>query len=215
MNIILLGPPGSGKGTQAKMLMEIYNIPQISTGDILRAAVSNQTALGKEAKEYMNRGALVPDELVVRIVEERLKERDCGRGFILDGFPRTVAQAEALDRLNIPIEAAINVEVGNDELMKRLTGRRTCRTCSAMYHIYFNPPRRDGVCDTCNGELYQRDDDKEETIKNRLVVYGEQTNPLIRWYQNKNIVYNVDGIGTVQEIFGRITGALKQAGLSA
>jgi adenylate kinase len=215
MNIILLGPPGSGKGTQAKMLMEIYTIPQISTGDILRAAVANQTALGKQAKECMNKGALVPDELVVKIVEERLKERDCGRGFILDGFPRTVAQAEALDRLNIKIEAAVNVEVGNDELMKRLTGRRTCRTCGAMYHIYFNPPRRDGVCDTCNGELYQRDDDKEETIQTRLVVYEQQTNPLISWYQKKNIVYSVDGIGTVQEIFGRITGALKKAGLSA
>lgn len=215
MNIILLGPPGSGKGTQAKMLMEIYNIPQISTGDILRAAVSNQTALGKQAKEYMNKGALVPDELVVKIVKERLKERDCGRGFILDGFPRTVAQAEALDALKTTIEAAINVEVGSDELMKRLTGRRTCRTCGAMYHIYFNPPRRDAVCDKCNGELYQRDDDKEETIKNRLVVYDEQTNPLIRWYQSKNIVYSVDGIGTVQEIFGRITEALKKAGLSA
>ncbi|MCX5902426.1 MAG: adenylate kinase [Proteobacteria bacterium] len=215
MNIILLGPPGSGKGTQAKMLMEVYTIPQISTGDILRAAVANQTALGKQAKECMHKGALVPDELVVRIVEERLKERDCGRGFILDGFPRTVAQAEALDRLNIKIEAAVNVEVGNDELMKRLTGRRTCRTCGAMYHIYFNPPRRDGVCDTCNGELYQRDDDKEETIQTRLVVYEQQTNPLISWYQKKNIVYSVDGIGTVQEIFGRITEALKKAGLSA
>jgi adenylate kinase len=215
MNIILLGPPGSGKGTQAKMLMEIYTIPQISTGDILRAAVANQTALGKQAKECMNKGALVPDELVVKIVEERLKERDCGRGFILDGFPRTVAQAEALDRLNIKIEAAVNVAVGNDELMKRLTGRRTCRTCGAMYHIYFNAPRRDGVCDTCNGELYQRDDDKEETIQTRLVVYAQQTNPLISWYQKKNIVYSVDGIGTVQEIFGRITGALKKAGLSA
>ena len=215
MNIILLGPPGSGKGTQAKMLMEIYTIPQISTGDILRAAVANQTALGKQAKECMNKGALVPDELVVKIVEERLKERDCGRGFILDGFPRTVAQAEALDRLNIKIDAAINVEVGNDELMKRLTGRRTCRTCGAMYHIYFNPPRRDGVCDTCNGELYQRDDDQEETIQTRLVVYEQQTNPLISWYQKKNSVYSVDGIGTVQEIFGRITEALKKAGLSA
>lgn len=215
MNIILLGPPGSGKGTQAKMLMEIYTIPQISTGDILRAAVANQTALGKQAKECMNKGALVPDELVVKIVEERLKERDCGRGFILDGFPRTVAQAEALDRLNIKIEAAVNVEVGNDELMKRLTGRRTCRTCGAMYHIYFNAPRRDGVCDTCSGELYQRDDDKEETIQTRLVVYAQQTNPLISWYQKKNSVYSVDGIGTVQEIFGRITDALKKAGLSA
>jgi len=215
MNIILLGPPGSGKGTQAKKLMEIYNIPQISTGDILRAAVANQTALGRQAKEYMNKGALVPDELVVKIVEERLKERDCARGFILDGFPRTVAQAEALDRLSIKIEAAINVAVGNDELMKRLTGRRTCRTCGAMYHIYFGPPRQDGVCDTCNGELYQRDDDKEKTIENRLVVYEQQTNPLIHWYQNKNIVYSVDGIGTVQEIFGRITEGLKKAGLSA
>jgi len=215
MNILLLGPPGSGKGTQAKMLMEIYNIPQISTGDILRAAVANQTALGREAKEYMNKGALVPDELVVKIVEERLKERDCARGFILDGFPRTVPQAEALDRLNIKIEAAINVQVGNDELVKRLTGRRTCRTCGAMYHIYFGPPRRDSVCDKCNGELYQRDDDKEETIHNRLVVYDQQTNPLIRWYENKNIVYSVQGIGTVQEILGRITEALKKAGLSA
>ena len=215
MNIILLGPPGSGKGTQAKLLVETFNIPQISTGDILRAAVTAQTELGKQAKSYMNSGALVPDDLVVKIVQERLKEQDCARGFILDGFPRTVAQAEALEKLALTLEAAINVQVDNSELMKRLTGRRTCRTCGAMYHIYFGPPRKDGVCDKCTGELYQRDDDMEATIQNRLVVYGEQTDPLIQWYQNKNILHTVNGIGSVQEIFDRIVGALRTAGLVA
>ncbi len=215
MNIVLLGPPGSGKGTQAKLLVEAFNIPQISTGDILRSAVAAQTELGKQAKSYMNKGELVPDALVVRIVEERLMEPDCNRGFILDGFPRTVAQAEALDRLPLTIQAALNVQVDNAELMKRLTGRRTCRTCGAMYHIYFGPSRKDGVCDKCNGELYQRDDDREETIQNRLTVYAEQTNPLIQWYQKKNILHTINGIGSVQEIFDRIVGALRTAGLLA
>lgn len=215
MNIVLLGPPGSGKGTQAQLLVEAFNIPQISTGDILRAAVAAQTELGKQAKSYMNKGELVPDALVVRIVEERLKEPDCARGFILDGFPRTVAQAEALDKLPCTIHAALNVVVDNAELIKRLTGRRTCRTCGAMYHIYFGPPRQDGVCDKCNGELYQRDDDREETIQNRLTVYAEQTNPLIQWYQKKNILHTINGIGSVQEIFDRIVGALRTTGLIA
>lgn len=215
MNIVLLGPPGSGKGTQAQLLVEAFNIPQISTGDILRAAVAAQTELGKQAKSYMNKGELVPDALVVRIVEERLKEPDCARGFILDGFPRTVAQAEALDKLPCTINAALNVVVDNAELIKRLTGRRTCRTCGAMYHIYFGPPRQDGVCDKCNGELYQRDDDREETIQNRLTVYAEQTNPLIQWYQKKNILHTINGIGSVQEIFDRIVGALRITGLIA
>jgi adenylate kinase len=215
MNIILLGPPGCGKGTQAKMLMEHYQTPQISTGDILRAAVANQTPLGKKAKEFMDKGELVPDNLVVQIVEARLKESDCRKGFILDGFPRTVAQAEALDKLQVKIEAAINVQVGNDELIKRLTGRRTCRSCGAMYHILFGPPQKDGVCDKCQGKLYQRDDDKEETIKNRLIVYEQMTNPLIAWYAKKNILHSVDGIGSVRDIFNTITGVLKSAELTA
>ena len=204
MNIILLGPPGCGKGTQAKSIMEKYEIPQISTGDILRAAVREKTPLGIKAKGVMDKGDLVPDGLVLQIVEERLKEADCNKGFILDGFPRTVGQAEALDKSGVPIDGAINIEVPDDEIMKRLAGRRTCRNCSAMYHIVFDPPKKEGVCDRCQGELYQRDDDKEETIKNRLDVYKEQTEPLIQWYSSKNKLHTIKGTGTIEEIFSSI-----------
>lgn len=172
MNIIMLGPPGAGKGTQAKMLVEKFGIPQISTGDMLRAAVAEGTELGKKAKEYMDKGQLVPDEVVIGIVEERLKKSDCEKGFILDGFPRTVPQAEALDKIlekmGKKIDYVINIVVPDVEILKRLTGRRTCKQCGAMYHVIYNPPKQEGVCDKCGGELYQRDDDKEETIKNRL-----------------------------------------------
>jgi adenylate kinase len=215
MKIILLGSPGAGKGTVSKLLTALDGSVHISTGDILRNAVKAGTPLGKKAKEYMDRGDLVPDSLIMDMMGERLLEPDCAKGFILDGFPRTIAQAEALDKLQVKIEAAINVQVGNDELIKRLTGRRTCRSCGAMYHILFGPPKKDGVCDTCEGELYQRDDDKEETIKNRLIVYEQMTNPLIAWYAKKNILHSVDGIGSVQDIFNTITGVLKSAGLTA
>lgn len=208
MNIILLGPPGCGKGTQAKSIMEKFKIPQISTGDILRAAVKEQTPLGIQAKEFMDKGGLVPDGLVVQIVDERLQEIDCQKGFILDGFPRTVAQAEALDKIGISIDGVINIEVQDDQIMKRLAGRRTCRNCSAMFHIVFDPPKIDNVCDRCQGELYQRDDDKEITIQNRLEVYKKQTEPLIHWYGRNNKLYVVNGTGSIKEIFTNIIGII-------
>ena len=208
MNLIFLGPPGSGKGTQAKMLVDKYGIPQISTGDILREAVKEGTPLGKEAKKYMDEGKLVPDEVVVGIVRERLKEPDCTKGFILDGFPRTIPQAEALDKtlqeMGKGIDHVLSLEVDKEELVRRLSGRRTCKKCGAMYHIIFDPPKKDGVCDRCGGELYQRDDDKEETIRERLRVYEEQTAPLIEYYRKKGLLRPIDGVGKIEEIFARI-----------
>jgi adenylate kinase len=209
MNIILLGPPGAGKGTQAKMLIDEYQIPQISTGDILRAAVKEGTALGKEAKSYMDKGALVPDSVVIGIVEERIQEPDCKKGYMLDGFPRTVPQAEALDemlsKLGAEIDHVVSIEVANEELVKRLTGRRTCRECGAGYHVMFDPPKVEGVCDKCGGELYQRDDDNVETVTSRLNVYEAQTLPLIDYYKVKGKIRPIDGVGDIKEIFERIT----------
>lgn len=214
MDIILLGPPGSGKGTQAQKMVERYHIPQISTGDILRGAVKEQTPLGVEAQGYMDQGMLVPDEVVVGIVRERLKESDCKGGFILDGFPRTVPQAEALDNtlgeMQRAIDHVVSIEVPNEELIKRLTGRRTCRNCGAMYHIVFGPPAKEGVCDRCGGELYQRDDDQEETIRARLQVYEEQTAPLIAYYQGKGLLRAIDGVGAIEEIFRNIEQAIEE-----
>ena len=208
LNIILLGPPGCGKGTQAKMLTEKYHIPQISTGDILREAVKNRTPLGLEAKTYMDSGKLVPDDVVIGIIQDRLKQPDCEKGFILDGFPRTVVQAEALDdtlkTMGKKIEHAISISVDEEELLRRLTGRRTCRSCGAMFHILFNPPKKEGICDKCSGELYQRDDDKEETIRNRLNVYNQQTAPLIDYYQKKELLRTIEGVGKIEDIFRKI-----------
>ncbi len=208
MNLILLGPPGCGKGTQAKILIDTYHIPQISTGDILREAIKKESPLGIEAKTHMDQGSLVPDHLVIKIIEERLKQADCNRGFVLDGFPRTVAQAEALDTtlagMGSKLECVFSIEVDDEELIKRLTGRRVCRKCGESYHIEFNPPRQEGLCDSCQGELYQRDDDKEETIKNRLKVYQDQTSPLINFYQRKKVLHSVDGIGSIEEIKERL-----------
>lgn len=207
MNLVLLGPPGSGKGTQARMMIERYNIPQISTGEILRAAVIKGTPLGREAKRYMDQGKLVPDEVVVGIVRERLKASDCTGGFILDGFPRTLPQEAlnaALGNMGREIDHVVSIEADNEELIKRLTGRRTCRSCGAMYHIAFDPPTRDGVCDKCGGELYQRDDDKEETIRARLQVYEDQTAPLIEYYRKQGLLRSVDGVGEIGEIFQKI-----------
>ncbi len=208
MNLIFLGPPGAGKGTQAKMLIERYSIPQISTGDILRAAVAEETDLGKKAKEYMEAGKLVPDEVVIGIIEQRLKQSDCEKGFILDGFPRTVAQAEALDKvlenMGSKIDHVLSLDVPAEELIKRLTGRRTCKNCGAMYHVIFKPPKSEGICDKCGGELYQRSDDNEETVKSRLNVYEQQTRPLIDFYNNKGLVGKIDGQGGIKEIFERI-----------
>jgi adenylate kinase len=212
MNIILLGPPGAGKGTQAKMLVEKYQIPQISTGDILRAAVKEGSPLGKEAKACMDKGELVPDSVVIGIVEERIQQPDCAKGYMLDGFPRTVPQAEALDgmlkNLSSQIDHVVSIEVANEELVGRLTGRRTCRDCGAGFHVMFDPPEKEGVCDKCGGELYQRDDDNVETVTSRLEVYESQTLPLIDYYTAKGKIRPVDGVGDIKEIFGRVTQVL-------
>ncbi len=212
MKLVFLGAPGAGKGTQAKKLVEKYSIPQISTGDLLRAAVAAGTALGKEAKSYMDKGELVPDRVVLGMVEERLKQDDCKKGYILDGFPRNTLQAEELDKmlsaLNMQLDAAVSVDVPFDDLMKRLTGRRTCKACGQMYNIYFNAPQKNGICDKCGGELFQRDDDKEETIKKRLDVYNAQTAPLFDYYKNKGILKSVAGTGSIDNIFANICSAL-------
>ncbi len=213
MRIILLGPPGAGKGTQAKDLVTKYGIPQISTGDILRKNLADKTPLGLEAKKYMDKGELVPDSVVVGIVKERLKEDDCKKGYILDGFPRTVPQAEALDAaladMKTPIGKVLSIEVPDSELVKRLGGRRTCRSCQAGYHVMFKPSKKEGVCDSCGGELYQRDDDKEEAIKNRLKVYVASTAPLVGYYKNKGMLATIDGVGDMKVILDRMVKALE------
>ena len=212
MRLVLLGAPGAGKGTQAKKLIEKHGIPQISTGDILRKAVADGTPLGKEAKSYMDKGELVPDKVVIGLIEDRLKQPDCKKGFILDGFPRNTAQAETLDvmlkKLNMPLDSALSVEVPKDDLMKRLTGRRTCKGCQQMYNVYFSPPKKNGVCDKCGGELFHRDDDKEETIKRRLDVYDAQTAPLISYYKKSGILKSVIGVGGIDEIFKKVCSVL-------
>jgi len=212
MNIILLGPPGAGKGTQAKRLIDKYSIPQISTGDMLRAALKAGTTLGLEAKKYMDKGELVPDSVVIGLVKERIQQNDCGKGYMLDGFPRNVSQAEALDKmlaeLKQKIDDVICIEVPNEDLLGRLTGRRTCRGCGAGFHVMFDPPKKDGVCDKCAGELYQRDDDNETTVKSRLDVYAKQTEPLIGYYKNQGKLRSINGVGDMEAIFGRITAVL-------
>ncbi len=214
MKLVLLGAPGAGKGTQAKKLIEKFDIPQISTGDILRKAVADGTALGKEAKSYMDKGELVPDAVVIGLVKERIAQDDCKKGYILDGFPRNTSQAEALDKvladMGAPVDVALSVDVDKDVLMRRLTGRRTCKGCQQMYNVYFSPPKKDGTCDKCGGELYQRDDDKEETINNRLDVYEKSTAPLIEYYSKKEILKPVNGIGSIDEIFSSICFVLEQ-----
>ncbi len=214
MRLILLGPPGAGKGTQAKKLVEKYTIPQISTGDILREAVKNQTSLGKAAKSFMDAGGLVPDEVVVGIIRERLQEDDCAKGYILDGFPRTVPQADelkkALSEMGQSIDSVLSIVVENQELIQRLTGRRTCKECGVGYHIMYKKPEKDGICDQCQGPLIQRDDDKEETIKNRLAVYNEQTEPLIQYYGKDGALVEIQGTGSIDEIFGRISAVLEK-----
>ncbi|MGH7352401.1 MAG: adenylate kinase [Candidatus Methylomirabilales bacterium] len=213
MQAILLGPPGAGKGTQAKMLTERYGVPQVSTGDILRAAVAAGTPLGKEAKTYMDRGALVPDEVVIGIVRDRLGEPDCRKGYLLDGFPRTVAQAEALTRmlkkLGAPLPRVVSLEVGEEELVRRLSGRRTCQACGEPFHVEFHAPRVEGICDKCGGRLIQREDDKEETIRHRLQVYRKQTEPLIGYYQNQGLLKTVNGLGEAGEVLARVSRALE------
>ncbi len=204
MNIILLGPPGAGKGTQAKKISENYSIPHISTGDILRENISNNTPLGLKARSYMSRGELVPDELLITIIRDRLSKPDCRGGFLLDGYPRTVPQADALAMIMTEsgkrIDTVLNIEVDDEDLIKRLSGRRMC-TCGASYHVIFNPPKKDGICDKCGRALYQREDDRPEAVRNRLIVYKRQTQPLIEYYTVKEILKTIDGGKDILQIF--------------
>jgi adenylate kinase len=215
MRLILLGPPGAGKGTQAKLLVERFRIPQISTGDMLRAAVQAGTPLGKAAKQYMDQGALVPDDVIIGLVRDRLGLPDCAGGYILDGFPRTVAQAEALGKtlaaLGATLDHVVSLEVPTEDLVFRIAGRRTCRSCGAMYHVRFSPSATEGRCDACGSETYQRDDDREETVRRRLQVYADQTAPLIRFYEGQGLLRRIPGTGGVAEIFQHIAGALGAA----
>jgi adenylate kinase len=213
MIAILLGPPGAGKGTYSGKLIDIYKVPQISTGDILRANVKEGTELGKKAKGFMDKGALVPDSLIVDLIEDRIKADDCRDGFLLDGFPRTVEQANALEGIfnkkGLKLNRVINIIVERDVLIKRLTGRRMCKVCGGNFNIYTLPPKVDGVCDKCGGELYQRNDDKPETIENRLNVYEKQTSPLIEYYRKKNALSDIDASkGSIDDIVKMITGVL-------
>jgi adenylate kinase len=210
--LVLLGPPGAGKGTQAKLLRERFEGCQISTGDLLREAVSEQTALGRQAAAYIERGALVPDDLIVELVAERLQQKECAQGFILDGFPRTLAQAESLNpilaRLEMRLNAVLSLRVPEQLIVERLAGRRTCRGCGTLYHSIFNPPKSGGLCDRCGAELYQRDDDREETVKARLRVYADQTAPLVSYYRDRGLLREIDGVGKVEEVQGRMLKAL-------
>lgn len=213
MRLVLLGPPGVGKGTQASNIVKRYNIPHISTGDIFRANIKGGTELGKLAKGYIDKGLLVPDEVVVSIVKDRLSNDDCREGFLLDGFPRTVEQAKALghelDRMGINLDKVVNIEADKDLLIERAIGRRICKECGATYHIKNMPPKLDGVCDIDKGELYQRDDDKVETVETRIEVYLDQTKPLIEYYTDENILVNVDGTNSVDAVFKFIVEALE------
>lgn len=204
MNIILMGLPGAGKGTQASEIVKKFPIPHISTGDMFRKAIKDETDLGKEAKSYMDRGELVPDEVTVGIVKERISEDDAKKGFLLDGFPRTIDQAESLSQimseLDREIDAVINIEVPEEELMNRLTGRRICEKCGTTYHLVFNPPKVDGICDIDGGKLYQREDDNPETVSNRLSVNVKQSKPILEYYNNKGVLKNVDGSKDIDEV---------------
>ena len=212
MKIIMLGAPGAGKGTQADKICAKYNIPHISTGDIFRANIKNNTELGQKAKSYMDKGELVPDELVVDLVVDRIKADDCTNGYVLDGFPRTIPQAEALDAalaaINDKVDYAINVEVPDENIINRMSGRRACVACGATYHIVHIPTKVEGVCDKCGAELILRDDDKPETVKNRLNVYHEQTQPLIDYYTAKNVLHEVDGTKAMEDVFSSIVSIL-------
>ena len=212
MKIIMLGAPGAGKGTQAQMIAEKFGIPHISTGDIFRANIKNGTELGKKAKEFMDKGLLVPDELTVQLLLDRVANEDCKNGYVLDGFPRTIPQADVLDselkKLGDKVDFAVNVNVPDENIVRRMSGRRACLKCGATYHIEHIPPKTEGICDKCGSELVQRDDDKPETVQNRLSVYHEQTQPLIDYYDRKNILKTVDGTKDMQEVFNDIVNIL-------
>ncbi|MGH9200977.1 MAG: adenylate kinase [Vicinamibacterales bacterium] len=215
MRIVLLGPPGEGKGTQSKLLQEHFNIPQISTGDILRRIVEEGTAIGKRAKAYMDRGELVPDSVIIEMVDQRLDADDAQRGFLLDGFPRTVPQLGAFEKImskrNWKIDGAVSLKVPRADLIRRLSGRRTCRDCGAMYHVVFNPPKADLRCDRCGGELYQRADDREETITARLEVHDRQSVPLHEFFRKQGLLREIDGTKSTEEVFARILREVRQA----
>lgn len=211
MNIIFMGPPGAGKGTQAERIVNQFSIPHISTGDAFRLAMKQGTPLGVKAKEFVDKGLLVPDDVTIGIVRERLQQPDCENGFLLDGFPRTISQAEALDEIlhsmGRKIDHVINLTVDRTKLLARLTGRRVCKSCGATYHVLFNPPAQEGVCDKCSGELYQRSDDTEEKVGTRLDEYFNKTAPLLSYYENKALLRQVDGeqeIDTVTEVIGSL-----------
>jgi adenylate kinase len=210
--VVLLGPPGAGKGTQAKLLQEKLAGCQISTGDILRKAVAEQTPVGREAAQYVDKGALVPDDVIVKLVAERLKEKDCDEGFILDGFPRTIPQAEGLDRIlgemGIRLDRVLSIRVPQKIIIERLAGRRICKKCGALSHVALSPTRQAGVCDRCGGETYQRADDREETVAHRLKVYDSQTAPLVEYYRERALLREIDGVGPVDEIGARVAEAL-------
>lgn len=214
MNIILMGLPGAGKGTQASEIVKKFPIPHISTGDMFRKAIKDETDLGKEAKSYMDRGELVPDEVTVGIVKERISEDDAKKGFLLDGFPRTIDQAESLSQimseLDREIDAVINIEVPEEELMNRLTGRRICEKCGTTYHLVFNPPKVDGICDIDGGKLYQREDDNPETVSNRLSVNVKQSKPILEYYNNKGVLKNIDGSKDIDEVTKDVIDILDQ-----
>ncbi|TJX62307.1 adenylate kinase [Soehngenia saccharolytica] len=214
MRLILLGPPGAGKGTQASAIVKRYNIPHISTGDIFRMNIKENTPLGKEVKSYLDAGLLVPDKLVVDIVRDRIRRSDCKNGFLLDGYPRTINQAEVLNQelaeMGTKLDAAINIFLDTQLLIERAVGRRLCKNCGATYHIKFHPPKQDGICDICGGELYQRDDDKEETVKKRIEVYLTQTKPLIEYYKDKDLLVNIDGAQSIEDTFKEIINALEK-----
>ncbi len=212
MKIIMLGAPGAGKGTQAKMIADKYGVPHISTGDIFRANIKNGTELGMEAKKYMDQGLLVPDELTVKILLDRVAKDDCKKGYVLDGFPRTIPQAEVLEEalanIGDKIDFAIDVDVPDENIVRRMSGRRACLSCGATYHIEHVPPKAEGICDRCGKELVLRDDDKAETVKNRLNVYHEQTQPLIDFYEKKGVLKSVDGTVDMQDVFAAIVSIL-------
>jgi adenylate kinase len=212
VRLVLLGPPGAGKGTQAQALSALWGIPQIASGDLLRAVVREDSELGREAASYMDRGQLVPDEFVLKLIAERFRKKDARSGFILDGFPRNVRQAEALgtglEHAGLKLDKVVAVTLPDEEVVKRISGRRTCRNCAAMYHVVFEPPAEPGVCDKCGGELYQREDDGEDTVRERIKVYDETTRPLLDYYGRLGLLAQVDGVGRPDEVEKRILAAL-------